>query len=139
MHSRCNSKNGVSYKNYGARGIKVAEEWDDFNAFMEWAYANGYDDDATRKECTLDRIDPDGNYKPNNCRFTNSSVQGLNKRKMANKSGARGVWVTKSGKYHAVISVNNKRHCLGTFESLEDAIAARHEAELKYFGIVLEA
>lgn len=139
MHGRCNSKKHGSYRNYGARGISVCREWDDFSTFMEWAYSNGYTDEATRKECTLDRINPDGNYEPGNCRWTNSGVQGLNKRKMDNKSGARGVWLTKSGKYHAVISVNNKRHCLGTYDDLEDAVRARHEAEMKYFGIVMEA
>ena len=139
MRRRCNSKKDVSYLNYGARGISVCKEWDDFNAFMEWAYSNGYTDEATRKECTLDRINPNGNYEPSNCRWTNSGVQGINRRKKDNKSGARGIWLTKSGKYHAVISVNNKRHCLGTFERIEDAVAARHEAEMKYFGIEMEA
>ena len=138
MRTRCQCKNDSNYKNYGARGIAVCREWGDFNVFREWAYANGYSEELTRKECTLDRINVDGGYSPENCRWTNSGVQALNKRRIQNKSGARGVWVTKKGKYHAVISVNNKRHCLGTYEKLEDAVSARHEAEMKYFGISLE-
>ena len=62
----------------------------------------------------------------------------MNKRKVESKSGARGVWITKSGKYQAVISVNNKRMGLGTYESIYDAIDARHKAEMKYFGIVMD-
>ena len=62
----------------------------------------------------------------------------MNKRKVESKSGARGVWITKNGKYHAVISVNNKRMGLGTYESINDAIDARHTAEMKYFGIVMD-
>lgn len=139
MRSRCNAQTNGSYKNYGLRGIRVCDEWNSFEAFAKWAYANGYSDEATRKECTLDRIDPDGNYQPDNCRWTNSNVQALNKRRVNNKSGARGVWVTRTGKYHAVISVDNKRLSLGTYEKIEDAIEARHKAEMKYFGVVVDA
>lgn len=138
MRRRCNSKNDMSYRNYGMRGIKVCDEWNDFRVFMDWAYANGYSDSATRKECTIDRINPDGDYKPENCRWVNSGVQALNKRKVQSKTGVRGVWLTKSGKYHAVISVNNKRICLGTYKDIKDAIKARREAEMKYFGTVVE-
>lgn len=139
MRMRCSNTTDANYKNYGKRGIEVCKEWEDFNNFRNWAYSAGYSDDATRNECTLDRIDVNKSYCPENCRWTNSGIQALNKRKVKNKSGARGIWITRNGKYNAVISVKNKRHCLGTYTNIEDAIEARHNAEIKYFGITVEA
>ena len=79
MKERCYVKTQTSYKNYGAMGIKVCPEWQEFIPFMEWAYANGYDENAPRGQCTLDRIDPNGDYCPENCRLVSMSVQANNK------------------------------------------------------------
>lgn len=81
MRRRCNNEKTPEYKNYGGRGIKVCAEWDrDFGAFYCWAMANGYDETAKRGECTIDRIDVNGNYCPENCRFVDSMIQAGNKR-----------------------------------------------------------
>lgn len=82
MKSRCDNPHATSYRYYGAKGIKVCEEWaSDFDAFAEWSFANGYDPDLPRKDCTIDRIDPNGDYCPSNCRWVDMTVQNRNKPK----------------------------------------------------------
>lgn len=82
MKKRCNNPNDKSYKNYGGRGIKVCKEWDEnYLSFKKWAYKNGYDENAPHGECTIDRIDVNGNYEPNNCRWISNAEQQKNKRK----------------------------------------------------------
>lgn len=81
MIARCENKNVRSYPNYGGRGIKVCDEWRNSpESFAEWAFATGYDPDAPIFECTLDRIDVDGDYCPENCRWVDIKAQQNNKR-----------------------------------------------------------
>lgn len=75
MRKRCNCVNCQDYKNYGGRGIKVCEEWNDFINFYEWSMNNGY-----QKGLSIDRIDANGDYEPSNCRWADSITQGRNKR-----------------------------------------------------------
>ena len=82
MKNRCYNKKVKSYKHYGGRGIAVCDEWlNSFESFMDWSYANGYNDFAKYSECTIDRIDNNGNYCPSNCRFTDAKGQAKNKRR----------------------------------------------------------
>lgn len=83
MYNRCYNKNDISYMNYGGRGIKICEEWlgeQGFMNFREWAYSNGYDENAPRGKCTIDRINVELDYSPSNCKWADNYVQMNNKR-----------------------------------------------------------
>lgn len=80
MRQRCNDPNHKSYSNYGGRGIKVCDEWSEYSVFEKWALDNGYDVNAEYGICTLDRIDVNGNYSPDNCRWVDIPTQAKNKR-----------------------------------------------------------
>ena len=76
IKQRCYNKNAPNYKNYGARGIRICDEWlHDFDVFYEWAMSHGYDDTLT-----IDRINVNGNYEPDNCRWISNLEQQNNKR-----------------------------------------------------------
>lgn len=76
MKMRCNNTNDPEYANYGGRGISVCSEWlNDYESFREWSYSNGYDDTLS-----IDRIDNDKGYSPDNCRWTTMLVQSNNTR-----------------------------------------------------------
>lgn len=79
MKRRCEQPSHTFYKYYGAKGVSVCEEWHDFSTFAHWAVENGYDINAPKGKCTLDRIDTDGNYEPSNCRWVDMKVQNNNK------------------------------------------------------------
>lgn len=81
MKQRCNNQHHKYYKDYGARGISVCKEWlSDYQAFRNWAIQNGYNSISEKYQCTLDRIDVNGNYEPSNCRWVNMKVQQRNRR-----------------------------------------------------------
>lgn len=74
MKQRCSDPGHRAFQRYGGRGIKICTEWlDDFRAFQKWALAHGYADDLT-----IDRIDNDGDYCPQNCRWVSRKVQSHN-------------------------------------------------------------
>ena len=90
MKQRCCNPSDRRYSQYGGRGITVCDEWlHDFQAFYDWAMASGYDENAAFGQCTLDRIDNDKGYYPDNCRWVNLTVQRNNRSDSRSKYNER--------------------------------------------------
>jgi len=74
MLNRCNNPKNKYYSRYGGRGICVCDEWNDYIKFAYWAFENGFSENLS-----IDRIDNDGNYEPDNCRWVTMKVQHNNR------------------------------------------------------------
>ena len=124
MVQRCTNSKHKNYKNYGGRGIIVCEEWLDIKKFIAWAESThpnieGY---------TLDRIDNDKGYSPENCRWADKTIHSVNQRiSKRNTSKILGVsWKSRNKRWVAQIRHMGKKVWLGQFISIEDAIEARN-------------
>ena len=128
IKTRCFNESHIGFKDYGGRGISLAEEWvNDPRSFIEYIESLP---NAGEPGLTLDRIDNDGNYEPGNLRWATRSEQNLNQRpsrlRKDNISGVKGVsWNKAVSKWQ----VQYKGKYIGLFEELEDAAQARLEAE----------
>ena len=95
MKSRCNNPKHKSYGEYGGRGIRVCDEWNSFVEFMAWALQNGY-----QEELTIDRVDNDLGYCPENCKWSTQLEQARNRRT------------------NAVVTINGVSHTLTEWEEI---------------------
>lgn len=137
MIERCHNPDHLGYEFYGALGISVCDRWRD----KEHGLTYFHEDMGARPDnSTLDRINPYGNYCPENCRWTDLSVQGFNKKRRSfNQSGRTGVWWDKSrNKWQAYITKDKKRRFTKRFEEFEDAVKYRESLEMEYYGFILK-
>ena len=131
MRARCTNKNHKYYYNYGGRGINICKEWNNFENFAEWAFANGYSDNLT-----IERIDVDLGYSPDNCVWIPVSEQKFNRRIPSNnKSGYPGISFDKKYKKYVAKLVHEKKWIhIGTYNTFLEALSARRNLELETYG-----
>lgn len=125
VKSRCLNKNNKCYNLYGGRNITICNEWLSYEPFKNWALNNGYED-----KLTIDRIDNDKNYEPNNCRWITNKIQSINRRTQYNKTGIRGISQRKN-RWLAAICIEGKVIFLGSFSTPEEASVAYEKARTK--------
>ncbi len=75
MRNRCNNPKTQRFADYGGRGITICSDWNSFESFQSWALLHGYDDSLT-----IDRINNDAGYSPENCRWVTKAIQNRNSR-----------------------------------------------------------
>lgn len=129
IKSRILNKNDEAYPNYGGRGLTICSEWlNDFMSFYNWSVQNGYSENLT-----IDRINNDKGYYPENCRWVGRHIQSSNRRTPKNnKTGYVGVYFSKcKNSYVSQITINKKTHTLGKFDTIKEALAARNNYIIK--------
>lgn len=114
LRKRCNNPKYQRYYDYGAKGILVCEEWNsNFMSFYNWSLNNGYKDNLS-----IDRINNNLGYSPDNCRWATQEIQSRNTRRIRenNSSGYRGVSFKKAiNKFQCRINVDKKQIYLGVY------------------------
>ena len=128
--TRCTNPNNEFWNDYGGRSITVCEKWLTFKGFWE-DMKEGYSD-----ELEIDRINVDGNYCKENCRWTTRGQNSYNTRQQRNNtSGKSGVYFEKNiSKWSVKIQIDGKLKTLGYFEVFEEAVKAREKAEIEIYG-----
>lgn len=125
---RCNNPQDQHYPLYGGRGISVCKEWDEsYEAFRDWALANGYADGLS-----IDRIDVDGNYKPSNCRWATNQEQQNNKRTNVyltfnGKTQTIVQWAREVGINPVTLNARIRRYRWSVERALTEQVKSRHD------------
>lgn len=125
MNDRCRNQNSPHWQHYGARGITVCDRWASFPAFVA--------DMGVRPEgATLDRINNDGPYSPDNCRWATKREQNLNRRALTATRIAGVNWAKRESSWRVrAWSPQGEKH-LGYFADFFEACCARKSAELQF-------
>ena len=138
MRRRCSDEKFEGYEYYGGRGISVVDRWKDFENFKEDMYESyvSHTELFGNQNTTIDRIDVNGDYCLENCRWATYETQNRNTRiREDSRTGVKGVcYVERDKKYTAYISVNKKFINLGYFDTIEQASKARQDAEELYWN-----
>ena len=116
MRQRCENPSDSGYANYGGRGISVCAEWQRYESFRDWSLANGYADNLT-----IDRIDNDGPYAPDNCRWTTAARQANNRRTT--------VWIEAFGERKSMADWAHDPRCSVSYQALNDRLERGMPAE----------
>lgn len=121
MKSRCYNPNNPQYKNYGGGGIFVCCEWrNSYVNFMRWAINNGYDKRASRGVCTIDRIDNNQGYYPENCRIVAQQVQMNNVR------------------YNRILSYGDESHTISEWSKIVEKSSGAIRNRIDKYGYTVE-
>ena len=108
MRARCQYPSVKCYPNYGGRGIRVCEEWNNsYEPFRDWALANGY-----QEGLQIDRVDNDGDYEPSNCRWVTKSRNCRNRRK-------KSVQVAAFGETKSIMDWHEDERCVVKYKTLK--------------------
>lgn len=130
MRARCTNPNHPEYHRYGGRGITFSKEWNTFSTFINDI---GVKPDPT---FSLERIDVNGNYSKENCRWASKTAQSFNQRiSIDNSSGITGVYFERyTMKWKAYISIQHRKITIGRYEDFFDACCARKSFENKLYA-----
>ena len=125
MKKRCCNSKAIGYHNYGGRGITVCKEWLEFKPFYDWAINNGYTD-----ELTIDRINVNGNYEPQNCRWITRKEQCFNRRNnhfltFNGKTQTMKEWSIETGLHYDCIRCRINRYGWSTEKALTTPVKGK--------------